>query len=64
MPNVVKKFMAAGIGGSIAYMVVDAVINEVITGTTAAENILGNIVPLVIAAGVVWLIVSYAFSEG
>jgi hypothetical protein len=63
MPSVIKKFMGAGIGGALSYYIVNAVLDEVITGTTAAENIMGTIVPLVIAAGVVWMIVSYAFSE-
>ncbi len=63
MPSVIKKFMAAGIGGALAYYIVDAVLDEVITGTTAGENIIGNILPLVIAAGTIWLVISYAFNE-
>ncbi len=63
MPSVIKKVMAAGIGGALAYYIVDAVLDEIITGTSAAENIIGSILPLVIAAGTIWLVISYAFNE-
>ena len=61
MNKVIKNFMLAGIGGTVAYGVVGAVITALITATTAAALFLTGTVPIVIAAGVVWLIVDTAF---
>ncbi len=63
MSTVIKNFIFAGIGGAVAYGVVDAVISALVTGTDAAALMFQNIVPLVVAAGVVWLIVANAFKE-
>ncbi len=63
MSSAVKNFLYAGIGGAVAYGVVKAVMTALITGTTAADDLFTDIVPLVIAAGTVWLIVANAFKE-
>ena len=53
--------MLAGIGGAVSYGVVGSVMDALITGTDAASTFFSAVVPIVVAAGVVWLIVDTAF---
>lgn len=62
MTSTVKNFLLAGIGGAVAYGVIVAVMDALITGTDAASVFFASVVPIVVAAGVVWLVISVAFS--
>ena len=61
MSSTIKNFMLAGIGGAVSYGVVGSVMDALITGTDAASTFFSAVVPIVVAAGVVWLIVDTAF---
>ena len=64
MTQTIKNFMLAGIGGAVAYGIVSAVLTALVTGTIASEPggvLVLAVVPIVLAAGVVWLIVDTAF---
>ena len=62
MERPIRSFMLAGMGGLITYAVARLVITTFVTGTSSADTLVKTIVPIVIGAGVVWLIVVSAFS--
>jgi hypothetical protein len=63
MNSSIKGVMFAAIGGVITYVVVQAVIDAMITGTTAADNLITGIVPILLAAAVVIAIIVNAFKD-
>lgn len=61
MTATIKNFMLAGIGGAVAYGVITAVLTALVSSTSTAGAFFVAVVPIVVAAGVVWLIVDTAF---
>lgn len=59
--SAVKGFLMAGIGGTLSYYIVNFIVGTLITGTDTAATFFKAIVPLAVAAGCVWLVISYAF---
>lgn len=50
--------------GTIGYYVVDTVITELVTGTTAADDILTSLVPIVFGLGIAIFVIMRAFALG
>lgn len=62
--SAVKGFLTAGIGGTLSYYIVNYIATTLITGTDSASTFFKAIVPIGVAAGVVWLIINQAFKGG
>ena len=56
-----ERLIKTVIGGLVAYVVSALLITAFVTGTTASDNLISSIVPIVIAAGVVIAIVVGSF---
>ncbi len=61
MTAIIKDFMYAGIGGALAYYIVNYVMTLLITGTTSTDNFVKGLLPIIVAIGAVWLVLSVAF---
>jgi hypothetical protein len=50
--------------GAVGYYIVNTVIGELITGTTAADDILTSLVPIVFGLGIAIFVIMRAFAMG
>jgi hypothetical protein len=50
--------------GAVGYYIVDTVIGQLVTGTTAADNIITNLVPIVFGLGIAIFVIIRAFALG
>lgn len=57
------KLIVAVFGGLIAYYVSTVFTTSLITGTTTADNLITNLVPITLAAAVVIIIIRVAFAK-
>lgn len=55
------KLVVIVLAGLIAYYLSDTFLTSIITGTTTADTLLQNILPITIAGAVVLAIVKFAF---
>ena len=59
----IKTFLQAGILGTLTYYIVSFVITTLITGSDSVTTFFKTIVPLGVAFGIVWIIISSAFKS-
>jgi len=58
-----KRLTMAVFGGLISYYIATIFTTSLITGTTTADNLISNLVPITLGAAVVVIIITVAFKE-
>ena len=58
-----KRLIMAVFGGLISYYIATIFTTSLITGTTTADNLISNLVPITLGAAVVVIIITVAFKE-
>lgn len=61
--NIAKTLITAVFGALIAYYVATIFTTSLITGTTTADNLITNLVPITLAAVAVVIIISVGFGR-
>ncbi len=64
MNATIKNLILAGIGGAVTYGVVKVVVTALVPTTAlAADLLVHDTVPIVLAAAVIWIIIAAAFRD-